>query len=164
MTSLRTTGWSLPVPRLRRGHWRLTPNVGNIMGTQLKLISTLYYVFGALAIPVSFAAPIMIVRAHKILGTQPTTFTFTFAAIALVVSLAMTSLIFYTGYAISKRTHWLLCVIASCFLCLSSPLGLVLGIFSLIILNNPNVKETFPNHGLESTGAPPAAGTPETHP
>ncbi len=21
-----------------------------------------------------------------------------------------------------------------------------------------------PNHGLESTGAPPAAGTPETHP
>ena len=23
-----TTGWSLPVPRLRRGHWRLTPNVG----------------------------------------------------------------------------------------------------------------------------------------
>ena len=25
-------------------------------------------------------------------------------------------------------------------------------------------KKTSANHGLESTGAPPAAGTPETHP
>jgi len=43
---------------------------------------------------------------------------------------------------------------------LSSILYLVAGFGVLKIMRENNT----PNHGLESTGAPPAAGTPETHP
>ena len=55
--------------------------------------------------------------------------------------------IFLTGRFISKRTHWLFCVVVSGIACMFMPFGTVLGIFALIVLNRPSVRELFESGG-----------------
>ena len=68
--------------------------------------------------------------------------------------LIMGSIAFLSGWTIAvcllfaarfiqRRTHHLFCVIVAGFSCLSFPFGTVLGIFTLIVLLRPQVKEAF---------------------
>ncbi len=58
---------------------------------------------------------------------------------------AATICIFLTGRFISKRTHWLFCVVVSGVACMFMPFGTVLGVFALIVLNRPSVRKLFEN-------------------
>lgn len=50
---------------------------------------------------------------------------------------------FLTGRYISRRKHWLACIILSGLECIIMPTGTVLGIFNIVILTRPSVKKLF---------------------
>jgi hypothetical protein len=55
-----------------------------------------------------------------------------------------------TAYYLRKRTHWTFCFVIACILCINLPLGTILGVFTILVLQRPSVKELF-QHG----GRPP---------
>jgi len=50
---------------------------------------------------------------------------------------------FLTGRYISRRANWMFCMVASAISCAFVPLGTVWGVFSIIVLNRPSVRELF---------------------
>lgn len=50
---------------------------------------------------------------------------------------------FLNGRAIAKRKRHTTCIVLSAVECLIAPLGTILGVFSLIVLNRPSVKALF---------------------
>ena len=78
------------------------------------------------------------------------TFTAGFGAVFIFIGffiLAAGYVVAYFGFKTAKsmdqRTNWNLCFGTSIALMLFQPIGLILGIFSLIVLNRPSVKEMF---------------------
>jgi hypothetical protein len=55
-----------------------------------------------------------------------------------------------TAHWLRKRTHRTFCFIVACILCINVPLGTILGVFTILVLQRPSVKELF-EHG----GRPP---------
>lgn len=49
----------------------------------------------------------------------------------------------YAGTCLSRRTHYVYCIVAAAIGCLFVPLGTVLGVFTLVTLMRPSVKELF---------------------
>lgn len=49
----------------------------------------------------------------------------------------------YSGKQIKKRQHYKLSFIVACIICAFVPLGTCLGIFSLFVLSNPDVKKLY---------------------
>ena len=52
-------------------------------------------------------------------------------------------LIIYSGRCIAKRKHRTLSMVVAAFSCLSIPLGLILGIFTLVALSDEEVKREY---------------------
>jgi hypothetical protein len=50
------------------------------------------------------------------------------------------------GWSLTRRKHWMFCVVGSGILCLFMPLGTVLGVFTIIVLVRESVKYVF-QHG-----------------
>jgi hypothetical protein len=48
-----------------------------------------------------------------------------------------------TGRWIARRKHYTFCFVVACVQCLSVPFGTVLGVFTILVLNRPSVKELF---------------------
>jgi hypothetical protein len=78
-----------------------------------------------------------------------------FAAImGFAFLLALTEAIFtaLTAFSLRKRKRYMLCLVYSFVICvLHVPLGTVLGVFTIIVLQRPLVKELF-RHGDEAPG------------
>jgi hypothetical protein len=47
------------------------------------------------------------------------------------------------GYWLAKRRHYWFCFVISCLACAFQPFGTVLGVFTIIVLLRPSVKELF---------------------
>ena len=152
------------MPRLRRKHWRLTPNVGK---QRMKHIKASSFVIPLLCVLTAgcasmgkydqgYARPFTAIRTdagmtyHAIAGKpeneEPDPFDFIYSPwfIPLFI-LDMPFSIITDVVTLPYDLHHLKDLDNSKDRCLKE-------------------KKTFPNHGLESTSAPPAAGTPETHP
>lgn len=53
------------------------------------------------------------------------------------------SLVFFSGRSLAKRRRPTFCFLVACLLCIFAPLGTVLGVFTIIVLSRPTVKELF---------------------
>ena len=76
-----------------------------------------------------------------------------FPAAALFILLGWTVAIcmFLTGRFLSKHTHWMFCTVVSGIACIFMPFGTILGVFALVVLNRPSVRELFEAHSQLST-------------
>jgi len=52
-------------------------------------------------------------------------------------------MVLFAGRCLSRRKNHLLCLIVAGVSCLFVPMGTVLGVFSIIVLMRPSVKELF---------------------
>ena len=64
--------------------------------------------------------------------------------ILVVLGWTLTVSLFLVGRFLARRRHRLFCLIIAVFNCLSIPFGTVLGVFTIIVLLRPSVRELFP--------------------
>jgi hypothetical protein len=62
---------------------------------------------------------------------------------ALLLGYTMTVLTIIAGRCLARHRHWTFCFIVACVQCAEMPMGTVLGIFTILVLLRPSVKELF---------------------
>jgi hypothetical protein len=55
----------------------------------------------------------------------------------------VTLILALNGWSIQKRQHYISCLILSCIECLSVPVGMILGVSSILVLRRESVREMF---------------------
>jgi hypothetical protein len=66
-----------------------------------------------------------------------------FASVALLIGWTMALAMFVAGYLLGRRQGYVFCMVVAGYECLFQPLGMVLGIFTFIVLMRPTVKKLF---------------------
>lgn len=66
-----------------------------------------------------------------------------FAGVMILAGLTFAVLQLLTGRALAARRRYTLCLVVAALECLALPFGTVLGIFTLIVLVKPEVKQLF---------------------
>lgn len=61
----------------------------------------------------------------------------------LLFALATAALSGFAGRSLSRRRHYVFCLVAAGLACLSFPLGTALGVFTFMVLQRPSVKALF---------------------
>ena len=126
----------------------------------LKLLSLFHYILGGLIGLIS-CIPIVHVSIGIMMITAPNQFTgppgppppaigWLFALIGggvMIVGWTLASLMIFAGRFLSQRRHYLYCMIIAALACTHTPLGTVLGIFTIFVLMRPSVKELFQAKG-----------------
>lgn len=120
----------------------------------LKLLSVFHYVAGGIA---GFFAcfPIMhlvmgivvLVAALAGKGEGPPVFVGLFfvmiALIMITMGWALAVCLIISGRQLARQKHYTFCFIVACVSCAFMPFGTVLGVFTIIVLMRPSVKELF---------------------
>ena len=134
----------------------------------LRILSILYYVFGGLsvfgglfpliyvALGVAFVSGAMGPAAKGGAGAPPPELGWIFIVFGGVFSLlilSMAACTLFTAYNLSKKRRYLFCFVIACLCCASIPLGTVLGVFTIVVLVRPGVKELFDNPPTETPTA-----------
>jgi hypothetical protein len=86
-----------------------------------------------------------------------------FAMIAgaiILVGWGIAFVVFLAGKNLEKQQKYQLCLVAAAMLCVFMPLGTVLGVFTLVTLNNQSVKELF-NRSVNGSSELPADSRPD---
>lgn len=118
----------------------------------LRLLAIFHYVVGALAaffacIPlIHVAVGIIVLIAGKQGNGPPAAFGWLFILIGgfvFVLGWAFAATVVLSGFYISKRRHYLFCLVMAGVECVFMPFGTVLGVFSLIVLTRESVKPLF---------------------
>ena len=119
----------------------------------LRLLSIFHYVVGGFAglfslFPVLhlFVGIAMLRGDFEGSGPEGRTFGWVFIAVALVVivtGLAFASLIIATGRFLSRHINYTFCLVIAAVECAFVPFGTVLGVFTIIVLQRPTVKQLF---------------------
>jgi hypothetical protein len=118
----------------------------------LKLLSIFHYIVGGIG---GFFASCFII--HLILGIGILAGAFEsdgpepFAGVVFLISgLTVMTLgwtlaicLIVSGRCLKRRTHYKFCFVVACISCAFQPFGTVLGIFTIIVLMRPTVKELF---------------------
>lgn len=118
----------------------------------LKLLSIFHYVVGGI---LGFFSCFFII--HVIMGIAmlagafgregpPPAVGLIFLMMGLVAMTAGWTLaicLIVSGRRIARRTHYKFCFVIACISCVFSPFGTILGIFTIIVLVRPTVKELF---------------------
>lgn len=60
-----------------------------------------------------------------------------------VFTVIMAGLTAYTGRCLSSRKHHTFCIVMAAISCLSFPIGTALGVFTIIVLQRPGVRQLF---------------------
>ena len=124
--------------------------------SQLRTLSILYYVFAALNL-----LPLLIGVAYAALGIgllsgmapagratpeEQTTSAMILLGLALallLVAIIGGTLTVMTARRLRQRRGFTLCIVVAAIACMQIPLGTLLGVFTLIVLNRPSVKAMF---------------------
>ena len=119
----------------------------------LRLLSILYYVWGGLtAFGVCFVGIYAVVAGGVLTAASqshngPPVFVgpMIFVVLGFVTLLIATvaGLTIWTGFNLAKRKHYTFCFVVAALICLNVPLGTALGVFTIIVLTRPSVKEMF---------------------
>jgi hypothetical protein len=116
----------------------------------IKLLSVFHYVVGGLA---AFFACIPLI--HLTIGIAilvgaiddaPAFIGVLLVAVAtVIISLGWTLAvcIIIAGRCLAKRKHYMFCLVMAAIACIFMPFGTVLGVFTIIVLMRPSVKELF---------------------
>jgi hypothetical protein len=120
----------------------------------LRLLSILYYVWGALGVLFSCLGGIYLLGMSGVLfavsqrgGDAPPTWVGALmgvlGVVMMVVTLVFAGLSLWTGKCLADRRAYTLCMVVAALSCLSFPFGTALGVFTLIVLSRPSVKAMF---------------------
>lgn len=155
-----------PIPSLpyASGHYLLSRDIEH-----LNLLALFHYIGGGLTllfacIPFIHVTLGVLMLSGKLNGPQgqpgpPPAFGWFFVIIGLtIIALGWTMgiLIIYSGRCLKARRHWLFSVVMAGLMCLSVPLGTILGVFTLIVLLREPVKRLY---GVEAPSPyPPQPG------
>jgi hypothetical protein len=133
----------------------------------LKLLSIFHYVVGGLTALFSFIPIIYVVigiLAVCIPGSfegegeaMPAFIGWIFIIIGVVLIVlgwAFSACIIIAGRSLAKRIHYMFCVVMAAIECIFMPFGTVLGVFTIVVLTRPSVKEMFEQNAVPN---PPAA-------
>lgn len=126
----------------------------------LQLLSIFHYIVAGLAalfslIPiVHFGLGIAMVTG-RIDGSEPPPpfvgwFLIVIAAGIILLGMSFAVCIALTGRFLAQRAHYVFCFVMAAIECIFTPFGTVLGVFTILVLARPSVKELF--------GRPAAAG------
>ncbi len=66
-----------------------------------------------------------------------------FLCVLMVVVLTSATLIFFCGKHLHQHRHHTFCMVMAAIECMSVPLGTILGVFTIVVLMRPSVKELF---------------------
>jgi hypothetical protein len=121
----------------------------------VRILSILYYVFGGLGI-LSGVFPLIYVVLGAVMvaggmggpgrGGPPPEMGWFFIVIGGGISLlfwTMAGCTLFAGYSLGRRQRYMFCFVIACLCCMSMPLGTILGVFTIIVLVRPAVKEMF---------------------
>jgi len=128
----------------------------------LRLLSIFHYVLGGMT---AFFACIPII--HLVLGlvfilapakigpgnNPPPAFIgwffVIFASCFILMGWTLALLVLIAARFLGRRAHYMYCFVIACVACLIVPLGTVLGVFTILVLNRASVKEQFtPRPGM----------------
>jgi hypothetical protein len=76
-------------------------------------------------------------------------FMFGLGAFMLLFSWSLALCLGIAGYCLSRRKGWMFCCLVAGFACLNAPLGTALGVFTLLVLLRPRVKDLFAGRIIE---------------
>ena len=120
----------------------------------LRLLSIFHYIVGAITgvfslLPVMHLAigvAMVTGRFEQSGEAPPAMFGWFFIVVALVFivcGLALAACLVLAGRFLSRREHYLFCFVMAALACIFFPFGTVLGVFTIIVLSRPSVKELF---------------------
>lgn len=65
------------------------------------------------------------------------------ASLLIVMGWTLAVLLLITGRFLAKRKHYTFCFVVAAVACLFMPFGTILGVFTIVVLSRPTVKEMF---------------------
>jgi len=65
------------------------------------------------------------------------------ASFLIIMGWTLAIMLLITGRFLSKRKHYTFCFVIAAISCLFMPFGTILGIFTIVVLSRPSVKEIF---------------------
>jgi hypothetical protein len=130
----------------------------------VRILAILYYVFGGLGVCGGFFPLIYVFLGVAFLsgsmgpprggaGGPPPELGWVFIVFGGVASLliwTMAVCTLFAGYNLSRKKRYVFCFVIACICCASVPLGTILGVFTIVVLARPSVKELF-DHGPTET-------------
>jgi hypothetical protein len=127
----------------------------------LKLLSIFHYVVGGLAVLFSFIPVIYVVIGILAVyipgsfegeGEAASLFIgwifIIIGATLIVVGWAFSACIIIAGRSLTRRIHYMFCIVMAAIECIFMPFGTVLGVFTIVVLARPSVKEMFEPNAL----------------
>lgn len=75
--------------------------------------------------------------------------------VLMVIFFALAFLAFWAGRSLSKHKNYNFCIVIAALVCLSMPLGTILGIFTIIVLMRDSVKAIFNGQNFPQFGNTP---------
>jgi hypothetical protein len=132
----------------------------------LKLLSIFHYVVGGIAALFSFIPVIYVVigiLAVCIPGSfegegeaLPLFFGWFFiiiGAVLIVLGWAFSTCIVIAGRFLARRIHYMFCIVIAAIECIFMPFGTVLGVFTIVVLARPSVREMFELNAMSQSPA-----------
>ena len=122
----------------------------------LSLLAVFHYVLGGLTalgacVPfIHLAIGLMMVSGAIPVPEQESNFPMAFgwffviiAMFAIVCGMALAICILLAGRKLQQRTGHTFCFVVACITCMMFPFGTALGVFTIVVLNRPTVKQLF---------------------
>jgi hypothetical protein len=121
----------------------------------LRILSIMHYVYAGLLALLSlvgliyvFAGGVFLVAPSPPRGQPPppAALAWMFIAIGGAITIfgwIIAALIGFAGWSLGQQKRWLFCLVIACVDCVTGVLGIVLGVFTIIVLVRPSVKEMF---------------------
>lgn len=78
-----------------------------------------------------------------------------FGLVLMGIFFILAFLAFYAGRSLSKHKNYTFCLVIAGLVCLSMPLGTILGIFTIMVLMRDSVKAIFNGQGFQQFGNTP---------
>jgi hypothetical protein len=136
----------------------------------LKLLSIFHYVFGGVgalfaSIPIiyviigmlAFFIPGPIHFESESLPAFIGLLFIIFGASLIVLGWTLSACIIIAGRYLARKRHYMFCIVVAALECMCMPFGTVLGVFTIIVLSRPAVRELFEQ---KATPKPMAGGGP----
>ena len=122
----------------------------------LKLLSVFHYVLAALTALVGFLPIIYIaLGAAMVMGKMPAGpsspappaefgwMFIIFGGLFCLLAWAFAVCLFLSGRWLAARRNWTFCFVVACLSCMNVPLGTILGVFTILVLQRPGMKGVF---------------------